>query len=92
MKKIVAYTLIDGAVPDFIIEGGYFLNDEGIMIGIVDDGVELPNSTQIFSTKEELEEHLTICSSTWEDTVAPFPITAPSVEDATNFIWNKISQ
>jgi hypothetical protein len=91
MKKIVIYTLVDGAAPEFITDGGHFLNDEGIMIGIVEGDVELPSSVQVLNTKQELEEHLIVCSNTWEDTVAPSPTTAPSIEEATNFIWNKIS-
>jgi hypothetical protein len=92
MKKIVIYSLVDGTVPDFIIDGGHFLNDEGNMIGIVEDNVELPSNVQVINTKQELEEHLIVCSNTWEDTVDPFPTKAPSIEDATNYIWNKISQ
>ena len=37
MRKIVNYKLVNGTVPEFIENGGYFPNESGFMIGITKD-------------------------------------------------------
>lgn len=34
MRKILKYKLVNGTVPDFIENGGYFPDDAGFMIGV----------------------------------------------------------
>lgn len=88
MKQIVKYRLIEGTIPDFISDGGYFYNNN-LLVGVTVDGASLPEDVSIFNNKQELIDYV----STFyieNDVVPNVNIPTQTVQEAVDLIWEKL--
>ena len=59
--KLVKYKLVDGQIPSFATEGGYFSNSEDdTLICVMADDAEHPDSTTLLTLDELIERQLAI--------------------------------
>lgn len=64
-KQVISYTLtLEGTVPDYVQDGGYFPNND-VLIGISKDGSTLPSSTGVFATQASLVLYLDTYTQDW---------------------------
>ena len=71
MRKLLKYKLINGRVPDYIEDGGYF-SDEDWLIGVSKplDELEIPTGTTWVS-QAELEAMITAANESLEEGMEP---------------------
>jgi hypothetical protein len=98
MAKVISYQLTsDGAVPPFVIDGGYFpLHQTGqqtILIGIGKDEINSSDVT-VYPTKEELTAYLdTYASGLFKVIDLYTQETSPLISsEAADFVWAKLAQ
>jgi hypothetical protein len=93
MKKAVAYNLINGHVPSFISDGGYYPNESEKLIGVTIDNPELPNDIVIFDTLQDLTLYLNSYKIIWQAPSDPTWVNyQPDTPlQAAEFIWQKLT-
>lgn len=78
--KLIIYELTDeGNIPEYVIDGGYFHNSNGMLVGLAED-----DAPQDLMTKESFVEYL---SSFCADFVDPITQEVVSVETLANNFW-----
>lgn len=90
MKQIVAYKLVDGQIPAFIFDGGYYPKDD-FLVGISTDDASLPDDVTVFNTKNELKNYFKSYSNTWVSDTHISGIPLPTVDQAVDSIWLKLN-
>jgi hypothetical protein len=98
MAKVISYELTsDGAVPSFVIDGGYYplyqTGQQVVLVGVGEDEINSSNVT-VYLTKEELIAYLdTYASQMFKIIDSHTQETNPfSSSEAADFIWAKLAQ
>jgi len=93
MKLAVAYTLTEGHVPNYILDGGYYEDSNGNLIGVTIDNPTLPDNITIFETIEELTAYLDSYKLLWQQPSNPTWIgyQPDTPTQAAEFIWQKLT-
>jgi hypothetical protein len=89
MKQVIAYRLLEGTIPTFVSDGGYYSNND-LLVGISVNGLPLPEYVSVFSTKEELITYLNTFSDTWTYNPAFPDRPVKTVAEAADEIWAKL--
>ena len=88
MTKLIKYQLEDGQSPSYIIEGGYFGNSEGFLLGFTSNATPIE---PVASSKEELTMWLSHVVPSIHDRLIqgdlPF-----NDERAAEYLWDKLKK
>ena len=91
-NKIVKYQLVNGTIPTWIADGGYYPDPNEVMIGATVDGSTETGEGELVS-QSAVETYLDTYTSTWtEDANDPNDPNATVPFDqaqAASYIWSK---
>lgn len=96
-KKVISYKLVDGTIPEYVSDGGYFPKDPNntpnmVLLGVSTDEPTLPEEITEYVDEAALVAYLNTYTSDWRtsDPLTKEDLGPWSQEDAAAFLFAKL--